>query len=428
MATIVPNANTETAPLLHDYEDRKMGELEAFMAVTKGFIGAAILAMPYAVRNSGILGMLFAVVMVALTINCTLKYLVQIKRKLTQVRIENGGTTDLSYPELAFEVWGHWSRGVVVGALVMAQLGCCCAYHIFISRSVEGIIHEVTSYKGHATYWITVLILFPIFLAFCLSAQHRMRNLVPLAALGNLVQILMLVLIVCYSYYIKCQTGDNCGRMELLELETVPMTLGIAAFAMEGIFPVLPLEHAMAEPAKFGRVLDFAVAIAAALCLSFGMAANYIFGPDTKAVITLNIGGPAGHAAKVGIGLALLVSYPLQMYPIIQWLDNLIREHQDESPYLLWMQRGCVVVLCLFSMVIALVFPHFGNILSLVGCIGFCLGGIVMPPLLFFRTFKDGLNTRDKVMVPLLVLFGSFILVAGTWSNIHAVMSGRAST
>mmetsp|Transcript_4857 Transcript_4857/g.15105 ORF Transcript_4857/g.15105 Transcript_4857/m.15105 type:complete len:325 (-) Transcript_4857:1434-2408(-) len=97
--------------------------------------------------------------------------------------------------------------------------------------------------------------------------------------------------------------------------ETFPVFLGIAIFAIEGIPTVLAIENSMQEPHRFEEVFDRSQAMLTVVFLTFGTLGYWLYGNNTKSVITLNVQGMWGILVKCLLCLVIALSFPLQFMP-----------------------------------------------------------------------------------------------------------------
>jgi hypothetical protein len=76
-----------------------------------------------------------------------------------------------------------------------------------------------------------------------------------------------------------------------------------------------------------------------------------------------------------------------------------------------------------FSVAVAL--PNLGNFVSLVGCIGFSLGGYLLPALCYYKHFKVKLP-RERVGLVLMCIWSVFfVMVPGIITNAHAILNPK---
>lgn len=118
---------------------------QAFIVLFKSCIGVAILGMPFAFRQSGVIvGVLFLVGNAFVT-NFTTKLLVACKRNLQETR----GKHICSLPEMALALWGPIGLNITNVILLTCQIGNCIAYGIFLSVTSTAVIKELQIFPEH---------------------------------------------------------------------------------------------------------------------------------------------------------------------------------------------------------------------------------------------------------------------------------------
>ena len=98
------------------------------------FVGAGVLALPYAFSQSGIiLGSVFMVAVALLALYCIF-LLVDCKRAL-----ESKGVA--TYSEVVEACMGLWGKRLVEVLLILSQAGFCTAYFVFMGTNLQGVSH-----------------------------------------------------------------------------------------------------------------------------------------------------------------------------------------------------------------------------------------------------------------------------------------------
>jgi proton-coupled amino acid transporter len=104
-----------------------------------------------------------------------------------------------------------------------------------------------------------------------------------------------------------------------------PLYYGSAVFSMEGIALVLPIENAMAEPEKFGRVLRNGCIGITFLLSGFGTFCYVSFGDKTADLITSNLPAESKMVLlmQVFYCVSLFFTYPIMLFPCLQVIETL---------------------------------------------------------------------------------------------------------
>lgn len=165
---------------------------------------------------------------------------------------KNHAVAGMTYQDLTRMVLGKFPYVVVVASLICCQLGTCITYHIYVSRAVDGLVEGDVKHIG-GYYSIVVLLLIPIFLSMLMIKD--IKRLVPYLTVANFLIISVVIFIVTYGFINVCNASDTqpCGNVQEFQIWTLPITLGISTFAMEGVFVVLPVYDSMQDPRQVGQ-------------------------------------------------------------------------------------------------------------------------------------------------------------------------------
>ncbi|KAJ1486712.1 transmembrane amino acid transporter protein-domain-containing protein, partial [Baffinella frigidus] len=75
------------------------------------------------------------------------------------------------------------------------------------------------------------------------------------------------------------------------------------------------------------------------------------------------------------------------------------------------------IVACGVAGVIAVLMPHFGHVLSIVGSVSFSMVTFMFPPLMYLRSRQGSHTAQMVILCCLIVLFGCLVTTVGLWSN-----------
>jgi hypothetical protein len=71
---------------------------------------------------------------------------------------------------------------------------------------------------------------------------------------------------------------------------------------------------------------------------------------------------------------------------------------------------------------VAVAFPNLGNFVSLVGCIGFSLGGYLLPALCYYKHFKVKLPRERVGLIFMCIWSVFFVMLPGIITNSNAIL------
>ena len=180
--TSEPEEGSPPCPRNGDLDvEHKISNTDTIIHMLKGNIGTGILAMPDAIKNSGLLvGNIGLVVMATICIHC-MHILVNTSQELCR----RTSRPFLTYSDVAEQCFATSSssrlrglssiaRTVVDVFLCITQLGFCCVYFVFISQNLQQIFNH---YYGEINYHIYMaIILVPMLL---LASIRNLKYLSP---------------------------------------------------------------------------------------------------------------------------------------------------------------------------------------------------------------------------------------------------------
>ncbi|CAN0072498.1 unnamed protein product, partial [Discosporangium mesarthrocarpum] len=300
-----------------DQRGVKQTNWQAYIHLVKGNIGPGCLTLPYAFSLVGPLAsFIMTTVMAVVTIH-NMRLLAHAKTKLERYGIH-------TYGEIGLYALGKAGQGAIEVFLVTMQLSICIVYFSFVSANLVEIL---PASWGIGQRGIIVLMIVPVA---GLALVRHMKDLaiVSLAASLFFMSGLALILLLVVNHI-----PDRPPTEVLFSPSKVPIFLGNAVFAFEGIGLVLPVENAMLHPHDFLPVLMWAMGTVSFIFLIFGEACLFSYGFISDGSITSflqrrgnSVEGNGGSYAttlmqNILISSAVILTYPLQFYPAIQLLE-----------------------------------------------------------------------------------------------------------
>ncbi|KAJ2476266.1 hypothetical protein EV174_004982, partial [Coemansia sp. RSA 2320] len=282
---------------------------KTFFLLIKSFIGSGVLFLPRAFYNGGLLFSSVLILVVAAMSLYTMLLLVQCHERVR-----------CGYGEMGRRLFGKWMENVVVGSILVSQIGFSCAGTIFVATNMRDLFNAATDCR------------FRLPLDFWVVAQ--MAALVPLCLVRHIkgfsaVALLADIFIVLGLLYVWGEDVATLGKLGVSHVrnfnaENYSLFLGTAAYTFEGYALILPIADSMSQPEKFPAVLSLVMVICAAVAVSIGALSYAAYGDKTEAIVLLNM--PSKTAATLSVqllySLAILLSVPLMMFPVIRILEQ----------------------------------------------------------------------------------------------------------
>ncbi|XP_034238168.1 proton-coupled amino acid transporter-like protein CG1139 isoform X2 [Thrips palmi] len=323
------------------------------------------------------------------------------------------------------------ARRFVTTALFCTYYFGLTAYVVFMAESIKQVVDHYAGKPdidelSYTRIYIALLVLILI----PLSMIRKLKHLVPFSMVANL------CIVVGFSitlYYLFDQVNDPATRSYGTSLKGLPIFFATVLFAMEGIGTVLPVENTMREPKRligWNGVLTIAMVVVVVLFAGMGFFGYLRYGEDVKGSITLNL--PAeeipAQAVKLLLAVAILFTYPLQMYVAIGIVWDQLLPHLRTSLHEV-AQITMRVVMVLGTIVTALAVPKLGPVISLIGALFFSILGLFIPAVVDTATewVQDGGACRKNVYLfvknGILVVVSLLSVVAGSYSSVLDIIS-----
>jgi proton-coupled amino acid transporter len=312
----------------------------AALLLLKSFVGTGVLFLPRAFLNGG---MLFSsLVLLGVSI---LSYYAFILLVNTRLKIDG------SFGDIGGALYGKHMRRIILGSIVLSQLGFVSAYIVFTAENLQAFVLAVSKCKSFIDIKFMVLLQLVIFLP--LSLIRDISKLGFTALIADV--FIMLGLIYLYYYDIlTISIQGGISDIKAFNPSTWTLFIGTAIFTYEGIGLIIPIQESMKRPQQFPGVLAGVMVIITIVFLSAGALSYAAYGSATKTVILLNLpqDDKFVNAVQFLYSLAILLSTPLQLFPAIRILENeLFARSGKYNPRIKWQKNGFrffLVMICAF--------------------------------------------------------------------------------
>jgi proton-coupled amino acid transporter len=317
---------------------RTSGPTGAMLLLLKSFVGTGVLFLPKAYLNGG---MLFS--NIVLLFVSALSYYCFVLLVNTRLKIE------ASFGDMGGILYGKWMRGLILGSIVISQIGFVAAYIVFTSENLQAFILAVSDCKTHIPVQYLILMQMTIFLPFSL-----LRDITKLGFTALVADAFILIGLAYLYYYDILTIVRQHGVADIVNFNPKDWTLfiGTAIFTFEGIGLIIPIQETMKNPKQFPPVLGLVMIIITVVFISMGALSYAAYGSAIETVVILNL--PQDDKLVNGVqflySLAILLSTPLQIFPAIRITENeLFTKSGKYNPYIKWQKnvfRFFVVMLC----------------------------------------------------------------------------------
>lgn len=385
--------------------------MSAALLLLKSFVGTGVLFLPRAYLNGG---MLFSnVVLVALA---ALSYYCFILLITTRLKVEG------SFGDIGGIIYGEWMRKLILGSIVLSQVGFVAAYTVFTAENLQAFVLAVTNCGTHVKLSWFILMQMVIFLPFSLFRDIGKLGFTALIA------DVFIIIGLAYLFYYDILTLSTQGVADIIQFNKKDWTLfiGTAIFTFEGIGLIIPIQESMRNPTKFPKVMFSSMIIMSVIFITMGAVSYAAYGSKTETVVLLNL--PQDNKFVNGVqllySLAILLSTPLQIFPAIKITENaLFTKSGKYNPYIKWQKntfRFFMVFLC--ALIAWGGSDNLDKFVALVGNFACIPLTFIYPPLLHYKAIA---RTRvRKISDILLCIFGFIAMGYATSLTVISWVSG----
>ena len=402
-------------------DDRRSSNFLTSINLQAMILGTSILTLPYCVRIAGV----WAVVMTALigaASNVTANLLFDCQY-----------TTSNSYPGLmkrvqmtfvgickaAMKAYGQYITEIMVYMNLLRSV----VVLILLSDLTADILagHGVVNYDKMLLPVIWSILLLPLVFI------TRMSLIAWPSFIGLVSYIITLVgifIIICIDY----KSWNFSAIKTTTDLQSIGISFGIIVNSYIVHLNIPSIEGSMEYPQMFKRTSNTSFTINTIIKIVFGITGFLVFQNDTAQLITANIHGyhPLPFVLKLSVLFYTYFSFPGNVFVVFELIDQKFPRYfpivkPGGLPWLL-VSRLLPMLICL---VIALMLPKFGLVLSLTGSLRGSMIVFLLPALCFLIPKKKTSSFYFKIVCYLIAVFGALGGIVGLYTSTYALVVSR---
>ncbi|KAJ7538524.1 hypothetical protein O6H91_11G052800 [Diphasiastrum complanatum] len=417
MAISFPDVG-EDVPLLEGHRGTGTASaLWTFGNVIISVLGTGVLGLPYAFKVSGWAVTSAAMLFCGYVSYYSMMLLVKCKIELAD---QEHPTISRSLGDLGNFTHGNIGRTVVDIVQLIAQIGSCISFFIFIGQNMSSI------FTGTIQSYVIILSLLPF--QVLLTWVRSLPKLAPFSTFATFCNILALALVIKDDV----DNGLDFHKVKAYtNFRAMFFCFGVGLYCFEGIPMTFSLEASMRNPRRFGKVLVLAFSLIGLIYITFGYLGCLAYQEKTLDIITLNLPNDwLTIVVKVGLCIALFFTFPVMMIPvyeifegwIINWDQNSVLPRPNSQKYL---SRGLHGVLVLTIGFVAIWVPEFGAFISVVGSTVCAMLALVLPAFFHMQIFKNNLSILQISVDLLLITCGVIFAIYGTYDALLDMYRSR---
>jgi len=338
-----------------------------------------------------------------------------------------------SFPGIAREAFGDNGCICLSAVLYFELFSCLSIFFVSLGDHLHALFPSISQSK-HMTIAAGVLIV-P-------SAVLRTPKLLSyLSAVGTIatvavVSAVVLSALVMFLLVAKAEhdfvggdvevVGGNERDFTLYSSKGLPLALGIVAYCFSGHAIVPSIYSSMARPQDFERMINVTYGMVLACCLLVGISGYYMFGNDVEDQITLSLENQSENGNTLMTMLTWLMiltamsKFTLTMFPLALGFEEMLTGILPSDLAMELIDSLVKIILIVLSLAVAIFFPSFSFLCSLVGLICTMIVSVIFPAMAHLKLFGSELSMLDKIIDWLLVVGGSTVAVVGTIATVQA--------
>mmetsp|Transcript_94 Transcript_94/g.218 ORF Transcript_94/g.218 Transcript_94/m.218 type:complete len:228 (+) Transcript_94:1-684(+) len=217
--------------------------------------------------------------------------------------------------------------------------------------------------------------------------------------------------------------GDAAGRekeYKQYNSDGLPLALGIVAYCFSGHAIVPSIYSSMQRPQEFEKMIDLTYGVVLLSCILVAVSGYYMFGDDVEDQITISLEEDSNNAGFLMSGLTWLMiltamsKFTLTMFPLALGFEEMLSDILTSDLAMELVDSGVKIVLIFLALAVAIFFPSFSFLCSLVGLICTMIVSVIFPALAHLKLFRTSLSVVDKLIDWLLVVGSLVVAVVGT--------------
>ena len=346
----------ENSPSGSNKNGENLSDYETYFSICNGIMGTGLLAMGFVFRCAGIWGFL-AVPIIALTGNHTGKLLIELLYETDEngekVRVHEG------YLDIGEKLHPYFGSTFINIVNFVENF----AHSILVLLMAGGVMNEIVPIIADDVWTVlcSVLLLSIVFL-------ERIRSLSKFAIATVLTGTVLVAIATVYSLNFSMNWKTTMVTATSFSLKNFSLAVGITivTYACQ---PYLPfIEKDMQKKDHFNRIMNISYAIVTVFKVITGFLVYLAYENRTHPLMTLDLPhGPLRTISSLFLLIVALTFFIFPMFTVFHIVDENWLKSKDGRPPSMRKRYLARTGILLFAVMIAVLTPHFGLGIALVG-------------------------------------------------------------
>ncbi|EGD77691.1 hypothetical protein PTSG_12795 [Salpingoeca rosetta] len=384
----------------------------AIFNLTNTIIGAGVLSLPFAFKNTGVIigPVLLVSVYFLVVYSCVL---------LVSASKACGGR---SFSEIASCALGRPGIIATQISLVIATFGAATSYLVIVGDMMSPLIgqwmggtnEDFCSIYADRRFSISLSLL--VVCPLCMFKHIDSLRYVSYLAIA-MVSYLLVIVVVRSGESLNKGSGQDVNFINVTE--TIFRAMPIITLAYTCQMNLFALLSTLESPTRRNvrRVIYGALSVCMVMYILIGLFGYLTFFQEIKGNVLLNyeVDDTAVMVGRVGVALIVLCSFPLMMNPCLVTLEEMLFHAGDatppeQRPFRIGRRAVIMTATVGLAYTIAMLVADVSVVLGISGAIGSIAISFILPPL-FVLKLKPNMPTRQKILPATLAVVGVAVLV-----------------
>lgn len=410
----VPDVGVGASRIVHSPPQRKVSNIDEPMVKTgiigsssnlvNAIVGAGIIGLPYAIRESGFIVGFFLIILVGVFTDKSLRLIVNLAT--FHPKLKDLGV--LTYEDLMSIPFGRWGRIFILVSMLILAYGAMVAYLLIIKDNVPDLLGLGDSFAERelVMFVTSLLIMLP------LSMLRDISQLAFTSFLSITADAVLVVIVAIYAP-VGQSVADAGGLGQVLADNWINANLfvglGVLSTAMACQHSSFLISNTLENHTsrRWAQVTGLSLVAATAMSLALGVFGYLGFLDQTKGDVLKNFGqaGSLVSASRALLSVTMFFTYPMESFVarhvVVQLLYNGNMDNNSLGPNgevvperkllgLLGRRELWTIYLYGAALIPALIVDDLGPVLSLTGSLGASSIAYIAPGLIYL-----GLNGDD---------------------------------
>ncbi|XP_057292892.1 uncharacterized protein LOC130621599 [Hydractinia symbiolongicarpus] len=398
--------------------DRRSNSILMSINLQSMIMGTTMLSVPYCVRLAGIWAIVMVVVIGFVT-NFTASIISDCQYQLS---LSNPGLYKRVYATFIDMSKACWNKAGTHIMVLLTYLSL--ARNIVVIILLSDVTSEILAVIGITTYNKQILSVIWTLLTIPLLLIRKISILAWISFIGLILYLSALFSMLILSCF-SCSKWNFSQIPWRVDITKIGIAIGIIINSYAVHLNLPNLEGSLSEPGVYMKTTTVTFLINIFTKIAFALCCYLTYTDTTQPEITSNIDGwfPMPLLLRIAIMFFSYFTIPLQNFVVFEMIDQTLLPHFpifDNNIYV-WtiLSRSVFMTMCLF---VAILIPHFGIVVSLIGSVRGSIVALVLPACIYIKIQTHEKTYCKKILCYLVVLFGSLAGGVGLYSSIAALL------